>query len=191
MRTRGAVLVAAAEQFDRHGYGGTSLSRISTAADLSTGALTFHFPTKDALADAVQWHGRHTTQLVVDGLTELRPPPLRGVVDLTLALAGLLERDVTVRAAARLSRERPGCPAVWCTAWNPALGRLAARVTGGPSPAGAAGPLVALARHLVAGVEVHLRCAAGQEGGLGASPGVQAEIEQIWSLLLHGMDLLK
>ncbi|MFJ6186444.1 TetR family transcriptional regulator [Streptomyces sp. NPDC092295] len=53
-RTRRAMVHAAAEEIDRGGYHGASLASISRSAGMSMGALTFHFPTKDRLVEAVQ-----------------------------------------------------------------------------------------------------------------------------------------
>lgn len=191
-RTRESVLVAAAAEFDRNGFPGTPLSRIRAAAGTSTGALTFHFPTKDALADAIQQRGQHRTRQVVERLVAGRTPPLRTVVDLTLALAGQLECDVTVRAAARLSRERPEATAAsWYAAWTPAVCELSQRAAGELPREGLASTVSGLARHLVAGVEVHLRSFARQPGPLPGAVNSRAQLEQIWDLLLRGMDLLK
>src|SRR3989337_2793252 len=43
-RTRQRLLQGAAAEFSLYGYGGTSLQRISKAAGVTMGALTFHFP---------------------------------------------------------------------------------------------------------------------------------------------------
>ncbi|MGV9266406.1 TetR family transcriptional regulator [Kitasatospora sp. NPDC003701] len=63
--TRRALLRAAAGEFDRHGYAGTSLSRVSRAAGVTMGALTFHFPTKASLADAVRADAVELTRAAV------------------------------------------------------------------------------------------------------------------------------
>ncbi|MFC5062964.1 TetR family transcriptional regulator [Actinomycetospora atypica] len=52
-RTRRRLLLAAAAQFDTHGYRGAALSDILEAAGLTKGALYFHFRSKLALAEAL------------------------------------------------------------------------------------------------------------------------------------------
>ncbi|WP_247828368.1 ScbR family autoregulator-binding transcription factor [Arthrobacter antioxidans] len=51
--TRSAIILAAAGVFEEHGYGNTSLAAVASAAEVTKGALYFHFASKDALAVAV------------------------------------------------------------------------------------------------------------------------------------------
>ena len=53
MRTRDAVLRAAAEVFDQRGYSEATIDEIARQAQATKGAVYFHFPSKDALAKAV------------------------------------------------------------------------------------------------------------------------------------------
>ncbi|MEV0219209.1 helix-turn-helix domain-containing protein [Streptomyces sp. NPDC050704] len=53
VRTRNALIEAAAELFSRNGFEVVTLSAISTRAGVSNGALHFHFASKAALAAAV------------------------------------------------------------------------------------------------------------------------------------------
>ncbi|MFH8492363.1 TetR family transcriptional regulator [Streptomyces longisporoflavus] len=53
VRTRTALIEAAAELFHREGYEATSLAMVTARAKVSNGALYFHFATKADLADAV------------------------------------------------------------------------------------------------------------------------------------------
>lgn len=115
VRTRESLLRAAADAFDTAGFEATSLGRICAEAGTSMGALTFHFRSKDALADAVQQRGIALTDEVVQRIFRTRQPPLETVIAITLAVVGLLEESSVVRAAAGLSRERvatasPGPP---------------------------------------------------------------------------------
>ncbi|MEV7028160.1 TetR family transcriptional regulator, partial [Kitasatospora sp. NPDC093558] len=120
-RTRQMLLDAAAAEFDRTGYGSTSLAQVARAAEISLGAVTFHFASKNALANAVQGRGRSLTRSLVDRVLADGARPLCSVEDLTVGLARLLENDVAVRCAARLSRERPRCAASWRSVWVPDL----------------------------------------------------------------------
>ncbi|MFF2132901.1 TetR family transcriptional regulator [Streptomyces olivochromogenes] len=54
VRTRRALVRAAAEVFAEDGYALASLPVISRRAGVSTGALHFHFPSKDLLAREVE-----------------------------------------------------------------------------------------------------------------------------------------
>ena len=51
--TRSAIILAAAGVFEEYGYGNTSLAAVASAAEVTKGALYFHFASKDALAVAV------------------------------------------------------------------------------------------------------------------------------------------
>ncbi|MBO0513797.1 TetR family transcriptional regulator, partial [Streptomyces beijiangensis] len=66
-QTRRRLIEAAAAEFAAHGYAGTSLLGIVTSAGVTMGALTFHFPSKSAVADAVQEAGAAATREVMDG----------------------------------------------------------------------------------------------------------------------------
>lgn len=51
--TREAILEGAAVVFEEHGYGSASLTQVSEAAQVTKGALYFHFQSKEELARAV------------------------------------------------------------------------------------------------------------------------------------------
>ncbi len=100
VRTRRTILEAAAAVFDEFGYEGASTTEILARSGLTRGALYFHFPSKEAIADAV-----------VDAQNEaLVPPPnkvkLQATIDLTMAFAQRLRTDAVLRAAVRLSVEQ-------------------------------------------------------------------------------------
>lgn len=120
LRTRDALIRSAAAQFDRDGYIGASLARIRDGAEISMGALTFHFSTKAELADAIEKSARTMVAEVVEQVSARKAPSLGLAVELTLELARLLEREEVVRAAARIARERPGSPE-WSSTWVPRL----------------------------------------------------------------------
>jgi AcrR family transcriptional regulator len=52
-QTRERILDAAEEMFARNGYNGSSLRDVARAAQLQTAAIGYHYPTKEALFDAV------------------------------------------------------------------------------------------------------------------------------------------
>ncbi|MFJ9343348.1 TetR family transcriptional regulator [Streptomyces sp. NPDC101733] len=185
-RTRRTLVSAAACEFDRNGYAGSSLTRIARSAGISTGALTFHFVSKEELAEAVRAQGYAETLAVVGRVTDRQEPSVRSVVGLTVALAGLLEDEVCVRAAARLTRDQPECVPEWTSAWVPAIHEHLRQSVREP----AAGPLddrttlAELAEHLVAGAEADVRRRSDRGEDL---DGRSAErIARIWDLVLRG-----
>ncbi|MFD7439593.1 ScbR family autoregulator-binding transcription factor [Streptomyces sp. NPDC059861] len=108
-RTVERLVVAAAEQFARHGYVRATLADISHHAGVTKGALFFHFSTKDEVAMAVQERGREVMERAVLQLEATGGTYLQLVVDLTYELGRLLRENVFVRASVRIARERePG-----------------------------------------------------------------------------------
>ncbi|MFB7751932.1 TetR family transcriptional regulator, partial [Streptomyces sp. NPDC056121] len=117
--TRRRLIEAAAAEFAAHGYAGTSLLGIVKSAGVTMGALTFHFSSKSALADAVQEAGAAATRAVLHG--DEADPGLPGVLVDTLALAEALETTPSIRAAARFTREGRDAESNWYAAWVPHL----------------------------------------------------------------------
>ncbi|MGW7089724.1 ScbR family autoregulator-binding transcription factor [Streptomyces sp. NPDC054871] len=101
VRTRRAVLEAAARVFAEYGYATATVSDILKVAGVTKGALYFHFDSKEALARGV-----------VEAQVELPLPPqelkVQELVDQGLLLAYLLPRDPVVRAGAVLSSDPLG-----------------------------------------------------------------------------------
>jgi AcrR family transcriptional regulator len=179
------VTTAAAREFDRHGYAGTSLTRIASSAGISVGALTFHYANKRELADAVRRKAHADTVPAVGRAAARGADPVLAVVLLTLTLAELLEQEVAVRAAARLSREQPG-PLDWATAWTPTLHECLPddpRESAGDGPDPAA--LASLATSLVTGVEAEIRRRIIQQEDSAERAGVR--LARIWTIVLQGL----
>lgn len=163
-RTRRAVLQAAAGEFARHGFTGTSLIRISRAAGVTMGALTFHFATKSELAQGVEDWGIRLTRGAL-------PPGGRvaGVEDVTgfaRTLVRLLEREVAVRAAARLAWDWSGAGANWYETWLELLHDRLGHVDGALAALGPPQRVATLVLCAVAGTEVAVRLG-GPPGGPG------------------------
>ncbi|WP_328930618.1 TetR/AcrR family transcriptional regulator (plasmid) [Streptomyces sp. NBC_00190] len=185
-RTREALVQAAAAAFDCTGYEATTLARISKTVGISTGALTFHFPAKDDLADAVLARGASAVRAAAERTAARREPPLRSVVALSLEIARLLETDATVRAAARLARERVDGPALWPSLWLPTLDCLLTQAAEGELRPGADHKAVlALVAYLVTGAEAHARNRAKSPGARGDS--AEEQLTRIWDVVLPGI----
>ncbi|MFJ9813387.1 TetR family transcriptional regulator [Streptomyces sp. NPDC101158] len=185
VRTRRALVKAAAEEFDRFGYDGTSLAAISKVAGVSIGAVTFHFPTKVHLADAVQQEGRTVTLVALERLAAEAMTPLRMVIDLTLELTRLMEQEPTVRSAIRLSRERPGTEA-WSDAWLPMVRGLLERAyeNGQLHTDALPADVTLLVEHLTSGAEAYLRTRMGSDP---AFESAVAQLKRVWRLALVGV----
>ncbi|MEV3914129.1 ScbR family autoregulator-binding transcription factor [Streptomyces canus] len=104
VRTRQAVLVAAAEIFDQVGYDAASISDILARSGVTKGALYFHFPSKKDLAQGVL--DAQVDALPAVPVQELK---LQQSLDEALLLAHLLRKetgDPIVRGSVRLTVEQ-------------------------------------------------------------------------------------
>ncbi|MET9437028.1 TetR family transcriptional regulator [Streptomyces sp. NPDC006551] len=190
-RTRQRLLQAAATEFAQHGYGGTSLQRISSAAGVTMGALTFHFPTKIDLAGAVHAHGSALTRAAVEHVAAAHAdttdsdhdnsPVLQRVIGVTHALARLLHEEATVRAAGRLSRERTLGQVDWNDSWLPCVDELLERADEKKELRAGVDPKIValLTRYLVSGLE-----ASAQPTG-GCSSHLRT-LSEVWDVVLSG-----
>ncbi|MCK8676013.1 MULTISPECIES: TetR/AcrR family transcriptional regulator [Streptomyces] len=180
-QTRRRLVEAAAVEFDQHGYTRTSLSRVSRSAGVTMGALTFHFPTKGALADVVCESGVNAVRWAVH---RLRPAPSGGpaaVAELTRELGRLLEEETAVRAAVRLAQDDPGEFPDWRAAWLPTLRALLADLTGDPPDPGRLAELEKLVVYLLIGAYNDARAP-------GPRPRLREELDRLWRLAFHGVD---
>ncbi|MFD4789880.1 ScbR family autoregulator-binding transcription factor [Streptomyces sp. NPDC058459] len=99
VRTRRALIRAAAEVFASEGYVPASLPVISDRAGVSRGALHFHFKSKDDLARAVEEEAAHALDQIIADARD--GPPRPGLQMLAVAagnLAAVMEGDVVIRA---------------------------------------------------------------------------------------------
>ncbi|MFJ8871375.1 TetR family transcriptional regulator [Streptomyces sp. NPDC102473] len=185
LRTRAALVRAAASEFDLNGYDGTSLSAISKAAGISVGALTFHFVSKADLAEAVQEEGRRLSRIVLDETTAGPGPALETVVNVTVGLIQLCEQEVVVRSAMRLARERP-VENLWSGIWVPIVRLLLEEAQNQGQLQDGARPsdITALAEILTAGAETYLRSRFGSKS---AADSVAAQLRTSWQLVLSGI----
>jgi AcrR family transcriptional regulator len=103
--TRQALTMAAAKSFDRLGYQRTTLFEVSRGAAMSKGALSFHFGSKEELADTVRREACTRSQQAAELLRAKEQPALQTLIDLTHLVAHQLDHDHLARAAVKLARE--------------------------------------------------------------------------------------
>lgn len=100
IRTRRAILEAAATVFDEQGYDAASLADILGRARVTKGALYFHFSSKEALAEAV----------MLEPSRDLPAPhpqsPLQTIIDLVHYAGDELRKNTMMRASIRLTLEQ-------------------------------------------------------------------------------------
>ncbi|SNX88258.1 TetR family transcriptional regulator [Streptomyces sp. TLI_55] len=100
IRTRGAILTAAAKVFEEHGYQAATISEILSTAGVTKGALYFHFNSKEELAFGVL-DAQHI-QFAIPS----RPCKLQELVDAAMLHAYRLQTDPMVRASVRLAMDQ-------------------------------------------------------------------------------------
>jgi AcrR family transcriptional regulator len=97
IRTRRAILEAAGAVFDEHGYASTTISMVLERADVTKGALYFHFPSKESLAQAV------VESQVSFGAVPPQPCKLQEVIDMTFVVGQQLLGNALLRGSVRLA----------------------------------------------------------------------------------------
>ncbi|MFH9010784.1 ScbR family autoregulator-binding transcription factor [Streptomyces sp. NPDC017943] len=100
IRTRQTILSAAAKVFEERGYQAATISEIITMAGVTKGALYFHFPSKEHLAEGVLTEQDQTLP-VPD-----RPFKVQQLVDTVVLHAHRLQTDPMVRAGVRLTLDQ-------------------------------------------------------------------------------------
>lgn len=103
VRTRRAILEAAAVVFEERGYDAAKLTDIVKLAHVTKGALYFHFDSKEDLAQAV-----------IDAQVSMHAPftpqefKAQEFVDIGMIFSHRLQHDVLMRGSARLTLEQNG-----------------------------------------------------------------------------------
>jgi AcrR family transcriptional regulator len=180
VRTRKAILQAAARVFDQRGYAAATMSEILEQAQVTKGALYFHFPTKEALAGAIMAEQQR--------FAESRWPeksPLQQAINLTQHVARLLQHDYVLRAAIRLVIEQgsfavpnPAAYALWIQRLRAFLDE--AREAGELRP----GADVAAAAETVVGAFTGIQL---MDQVLTDRHDLPAKIANLWRLVLPGL----
>ncbi|MFF7726046.1 ScbR family autoregulator-binding transcription factor [Streptomyces sp. NPDC008001] len=108
IRTRQNILEAAAVVFDERGYDAATINEILARAEVTKGALYFHFPSKEDLALAVVDAQTEATSALLDLPGGCR---MQRLVDLGMVFAHQLLVDPVLRGSVRLTMEH-GSPAL-------------------------------------------------------------------------------
>ncbi|MFJ1967245.1 ScbR family autoregulator-binding transcription factor [Streptomyces sp. NPDC087903] len=107
LQTRQTVLAAAAEMFAEHGYPAVTVMHVAERAEMTKGAVYFHFANKEALAQAVvEEFYRRLPVIVAPALGKKGLDPLRAVAEVMNRTALAFRDDVVIQAGARLQIER-------------------------------------------------------------------------------------
>ncbi|MEV6168853.1 ScbR family autoregulator-binding transcription factor [Streptomyces sp. NPDC051954] len=102
-QTRAAIIAAAADLFDRQGYESTSLSDIVEHAQVTKGALYFHFAAKEDLAHAIMEIQSAAARRLAEEMDSRGYTSLEALIRTTFAIARLSVDGPVHRAGLRLA----------------------------------------------------------------------------------------
>lgn len=106
LRTREAVLCAAAHAFAENGYSPVTVQDIARLCGMTKGAVYFHFTGKEALAVDIAESFYERVAAVTNEARQVDHPPLDTLCDLFARLAERFRDDIVIKAGARLQIER-------------------------------------------------------------------------------------
>jgi len=103
--TRRAIVRAAAELFSRDGYHVTTITQISKRAGVTTGALYFHFESKEAIAQFIVGEQHRLSTALASEILAANYSAVNTLTELSAALGARILEDPVVRAGMSLSTE--------------------------------------------------------------------------------------
>lgn len=107
VRTREAIIAVAARYFDTDGYGHTSMNTITHAGKFAKGAMYYHFPSKEAIAEHLISDWNHTLAETISEALAAGPSSTAGekLTAIFTSLARRIAEDTNVRAGMKLTLE--------------------------------------------------------------------------------------
>lgn len=184
-QTRRSLLEAAASLFDERGYAGTSISDITARSGHTSGAIYFHYTSKERLALAVVKEHFATWPPLIDRHTGPQVPALEQLIRLSFAVARAFRDDIVVRAGARLWTERSLIAAPFpppFIGWIDAIGAILERAHGEGELAAHVDPLPAARTIVCAFFGLHTVSEA-----LDGRRLVEDHLAELWTLLLPSL----
>jgi AcrR family transcriptional regulator len=102
--TRRKIITSAVELFNEIGYPATGLGDIIDRAEMTKGALYYHFASKEALATAIIEEGSANLLHAFRSVTESSAPTLESMIHGVFVVADLLSSDKVARSGTQLLR---------------------------------------------------------------------------------------
>ncbi len=102
--TRQKILDAAIALFSEVGFSATGLGDIIERAELTKGALYYHFDSKDSVADAIIHEAADIVLVAARGINDSASPALEKLIHASFIVGGIVTDDKTVRAGVQLAR---------------------------------------------------------------------------------------
>ena len=182
--TRLQILRAASRQFAHKSYSLVSLDDILADAEVTKGAMYFHFRSKHALASAIIEYRFVVAQKAVDELLALRLSGLETLIDISYLVAVDDIGDESARAGLNLLESigrADGLQASLLGDWVTAFASIAKRAVADGDIVGQVDPK-GIARLLVS-MYLGLR----QTSDMADPEGFLRDLEQMWTLILPGI----
>ena len=102
--TRRKIITSAVELFNEIGYPATGLGDIIERAEMTKGALYYHFDSKETLATAIIEEGSARLVAAFRSITVSSAPALESIIHGVFVVADLLSTDQLARSGAQLLR---------------------------------------------------------------------------------------
>jgi AcrR family transcriptional regulator len=102
--TRRKIITSAVELFNEIGYPATGLGDIIERADMTKGALYYHFDSKESLATAIIEEGSAHLDAAFRNITASSAPALENIIHGVFVVADLLSTDQLARSGTQLLR---------------------------------------------------------------------------------------
>jgi AcrR family transcriptional regulator len=102
--TRRKIITSAVELFNEIGYPATGLGDIIERAEMTKGALYYHFDSKESLATAIIEEGSANLIHTFRSITESSAPTLESMIHGVFVVADMLSSDKVARSGTQLLR---------------------------------------------------------------------------------------
>lgn len=102
--TRRKIIMSAVTLFNEIGYSATGLGDIIERAEMTKGALYYHFDSKESLATAIIEEGSANLFRAFRTITESSAPALESIIHGAFVVADLLSTDMLARSGMQLLR---------------------------------------------------------------------------------------
>ncbi len=102
--TRRKIIAAAVDLFNEIGYPATGLGDIIERAEMTKGALYYHFDSKESLATAIIEEGSANLDQAFRSITESSAPTLESIIHGVFVVVDMLSTDRVARSGTHLLR---------------------------------------------------------------------------------------
>ncbi|MDJ0105550.1 TetR/AcrR family transcriptional regulator [Rhodococcus erythropolis] len=126
VRTREAIIAVAAHHFDTDGYGHTSINTISATGKFAKGAMYYHFPSKEAIAEHLISDWKRTVNESISEALAAGPSSTAGekLTAIFRSLAHQITENTNLRAGMKLTLEPPVDDANAFARWVDAISEI-------------------------------------------------------------------